>query len=309
MTKKTKSKKAKKQEITKSDPAILWVVERVRAIQEDLPDDMLYFYEQEIEVLYERFGTPDIYGVSYGLSQAIIFDFKYGQSPVDKVQYNLQLKDYALGIQEMYGVKTVRAVILQPEHGVLDDHVYSEDELQKAKEYIKEILYKAEQPGAELRPSDKACMFCKANKTGLCPALRGPALNIPQDQSVLEYLQSLKPEQRTAIYEALLAGKKWFTKAVKEVQEDVIKDGLDIVGYEVGDGKAKAREWIDESQAIIELQKYVEETLEEKFVLREFVKLISAAEVENRLGHKKAVLEMTERLTDQDDPNKAVVKS
>lgn len=135
--------------------------------------------------------------------EIIVVDLKYGRGVEVSANDNPQLKMYALGALEEYGMlgdfKRARLVISQPrvqsapsewDVSVEDLAAFATDARQAANDARIALEFKANwisQPDTSgyLSPSDDACKFCKAKAT--CPALRNLVLsNVADDFVVID---------------------------------------------------------------------------------------------------------------------------
>lgn len=132
--------------------------------------------------------------------EIIICDLKYGRGVEVSAIDNKQLKIYALGALEAYGLlgdfKRVRLVIIQPrvsaapsewDISVEDLEQFAAEVRQAANDARIAVQFKANwinsaEPSAYLNPSEDACRFCKAKAK--CPALRAMVLSNVADDFV-----------------------------------------------------------------------------------------------------------------------------
>lgn len=173
--------------------------------------DDLWWVEQQVEFgqyidVPNQFGTTDVIllreywdtdleGVAYEL---VVIDAKFGHRPV-AVEANPQLLYYALGsygrLHADYGIRRVRLVIYQPEHGgesewtcdvskllAFANLARSHETSVRVAHQEYEAIQRADPERREIRlvewnktflnndPNDEDCAFCRAMST--CPAVR-----------------------------------------------------------------------------------------------------------------------------------------
>ena len=98
----------------------------------------------------------------------ILIDWKFGYTPVNAVNENIQLATYALGIMQFYKVDSVDAWVFQPRLYKKTHHVFTNGAAILAN--IKSIIKRASSENIHLKPSEAACRYCKARLS--CPAFR-----------------------------------------------------------------------------------------------------------------------------------------
>lgn len=98
----------------------------------------------------------------------IVIDWKFGYTPVNDVNENIQLATYALGVMQEYKVDSVDAWVFQPRLHRKTHHVFTNGTAILAN--IKTIIKRASSENIYLKPSEAACRYCKARLS--CPAFR-----------------------------------------------------------------------------------------------------------------------------------------
>ncbi len=128
----------------------------------------------------QKFDIKDSDGtvLTYGTADAVIYDeqtktltvidWKFGYTPVDNVNENIQLACYAVGAMEHYGVNTCDCWVFQPRLYRKSHHLFSHPKAVKAN--IKSIIKAATDDRMTLIASEKACRYCRARLN--CPAFR-----------------------------------------------------------------------------------------------------------------------------------------
>ena len=195
-------------------------------------------------------GTSDAVVVSPGRIEVV--DYKYGAGvPVSAVN-NSQLKLYALGALDTYGVfgdvEVVTLTVVQPRCG--DGHVSSwditADDLRAWREEIRPIAVQAlNDPAAPFGPSDTACRWCPA--AGVCRArmeasLEAAAFDVPAD--------TLSPNDIADVLPKLKAIRAWCTAVEDEALRMAYRDGTSVPGYKVV--LKGGRRYVTDSAALIQ---------------------------------------------------------
>lgn len=98
----------------------------------------------------------------------ILIDWKFGYTPVNDVNKNIQLAAYALGVMQEYKVDSVDAWVFQPRLGKKTHHVFTNATAILSN--IKTVIKTASGDNILLKPSEAACRYCKARLN--CPAFR-----------------------------------------------------------------------------------------------------------------------------------------
>lgn len=238
----------------------------------------------------EAFGTSDFTALLFTEEEILVVDLKGGVGVQVFAENNRQMKRYALGVLNKYGLiadfKRVRMVIHQPFLDHVDEWTCSIEELLAYAEEAKAVVaiinggdYALEDWGTTfesstgpLVPGPKQCKFCKASKrapTGVfpCAALNAEAQSVVaiggsvDDFADLTEIPSLKavPADRLG----LAMDKVWvledLAKAIRaEVERRLYADekvNSPLGGYKLGEGKRGNRAWIDESAVEVALKK------------------------------------------------------
>ena len=98
----------------------------------------------------------------------IVIDWKFGYTPVNDVNKNIQLATYALGVMQEYKVDSVDAWVFQPRLHKKTHHIFTNATAILSN--IKNIINAAASENIYLKPSEAACRYCKARLS--CPAFR-----------------------------------------------------------------------------------------------------------------------------------------
>ena len=229
------------------------------------------------------FGTCDCI-IIQGDTLTII-DYKYGKGvPVSAVE-NPQMRLYALGALNDFGialdVTTVKMIIHQPRlDSISEDTIEVEDLIIWAELTVKPTAEKAIQGKGDYTPGTH-CRFCP--HTGRCRELTkvcteyveshgGLSVGVPV-LAAHEVAEVLKMEPIITLW----------LKKVKAQALNQLLNGQDIPGYKVVEGKPGNRKWTEEGKVIetLLLAGYELEDIHE-------TKLLSPAGMEKAIGKKKA---------------------
>ena len=263
------------QELTKSDDAVILLEQRVD-FSPWVPDG---------------FGTCDCI-IIQGETLTII-DYKYGQGvPVSAVD-NPQMKLYALGALNDYGiaydVTKVEMHIYQPRlNNVSDCSLMVEDLLEWAENTVKPIAAKAAKGEGDYAAGEH-CRFCP--HAGKCRELTRTCTEYVETHSLRVAVPVLAPHEVAEVLRMEPLISLWI-KRVKDQALTTLLEGGEIPGYKVVEGKLGNRKWKDDWKVLDALiqQGYKSEEITE-------TKLLSPAAMDKAIGKKK----VAELLTDHID--------
>lgn len=229
------------------------------------------------ELLVEqRVDFSDVIGVenSFGTADAVILgdgvleihDLKYGRGVKVEAEDNPQLRLYALGALETFGMlgdfDTVVMFIHQVRIGSTTMAAMTTADL---REWARDARAAAdlamaqigkEQP--ELNPSEDACRFCKAK--AICPALAKKTheivlaqFNAIEDRRVAvstatEWVSNRPPDKLAHYLDHVDLIENW-CKAVREEAYRRLAEGQELPGYKLVAGKKGARRWNSDAEA------------------------------------------------------------
>lgn len=250
-------------------------------------------YSSVIDV-EDSFGTSD--AVVLAGDTIKVIDLKYGMGVrVDAVE-NEQLMLYALGALEVFGVvgdfKTVKMAIVQPRLDHISEWEASVDDLRAFGARARDAAAEAMQyagggmpPVEALRPSEKACRFCKAKAS--CPAL----LTHVQDAVGADFENLDADEIKTSpmgmgsnslsIAMAAVPLIEDWCKAVRAKVEAELLSGKPVSGFKLVQGRNGNRRWGDEAKAAELLKTFLHDAAFE-------TSLISPATAEKKMKGSKA---------------------
>lgn len=264
------------QELTKSDDAIVLLEQRVD-FSPWVPDG---------------FGTCDCILVQ-GDTLTII-DYKYGVGVAVSAVDNPQMKLYALGALNDYGialdVSRVEMHIYQPRiNNISVDSLGVDELLEWAEKVVKPTAAKAIKGKGDYAAGEH-CKFCP--HAGRCRALTKVCTEYVETHSLRVAVPVLAPHEVAGVLamEPLVA--LWL-KRVKAQALTTLLDGGAIPGYKVVEGKLGNRKWTDELQVLATLEGagYGREDVTE-------TKLLSPAAMDKSIGKKK-VAELLDSLIDR----------
>ncbi len=206
-----------------------------RERQQSIPD-CKRFNEMQVDVCGLTFGTADV--ILLGKHSAIILDYKMGRVPVDDAEVNLQGWAYALGAFDLFEVDRVAVVFLQPRCDLVTEHTFIRSkDYARMKERVARVIMLAEDPESPYCPDPDNCQYCAAQAR--CPALAAKALAVMEQlpdrlelPAILDPAQITQPEQMALALHLAPVLTAW-ADAVKAHALDMVRNGLEIPGYEI----------------------------------------------------------------------------
>lgn len=208
-------------------------------IESETPDSLKLqtFVEAKLdysESVPEGFGTGDCVICSDGILH--IIDLKYGKGVKVSAVDNPQLKLYAIGALDRYGliydIDKVRLSIYQPRVGNLSEWEISVDDLEEWKYMVVQPLAQVAWLGLGARQSGAWCRFCKVK--GECPRLAADSLSVTMLQPDAD---TLNAEDYSKLLPQLEGITDWVA-AVKEASLKMALNGSKIPGYKVVEGRS-----------------------------------------------------------------------
>ena len=258
-------------------------------IQEQLKsDDAIVLLEQRVDFspwVPEGFGTCDCI-IIQGDTLAII-DYKYGKGVPVYAEGNPQMKLYALGALNDYGIAydvvNVEMHIYQPRlNNISACSLMVEDLMEWAEKTVKPIATKAAKGKGKYKPGEH-CRFCP--HAGKCRALTKLCTEYVETHDLHVAVPTLAPYEVADVLAMESLVRIWLNR-IKDQALATLMNGEEIPGYKVVEGKLGNRKWKDELQ--------VAKTLEDAGRSRDEyteTKLLSPAAMDKALG-KKAVAEL-----------------
>lgn len=256
--------------------------------------DAIVLLEQKVDFspwVPQGFGTCDCI-IIQGETLTII-DYKYGQGVAVDATGNPQMRLYALGALNDYGIAyditTVEMHIYQPRINNISMDSLPVDELMEwAEKTVKPTAAKAIK-GKGSYSAGPHCKFCP--HAGRCRALTKVCTEYVETHDLRVAVPVLSPSEVADVLtmEPLIA--LWL-KRVKAQALTTLLDGGEVPGYKVVEGKLGNRKWTDEVKVAEALRVggYTDENITE-------TKLLSPAAMDKAIGKKK----VAELLTDYID--------
>lgn len=257
--------------------------------------DAVVLLEQRVDFspwVPEGFGTCDC--IILQDDTMIVIDYKYGQGVPVGATDNPQLRLYALGALNDFGiaydVAKVEMHIFQPRiNNTGDDTTTAADLLAWADKTVKPTAEKAAK-GKGKYSAGEHCRFCP--HAGRCRALTKVCTQFVETHNLRASVPVLAPHEVAEVLrmEPLVA--LWL-KRVKTQALDTLLNGGTVPGYKVVEGKLGNRKWTDELK--------VAETLRDAgYELDDITetKLLSPAAMDKSIGKKRAE-ELLSGLTDR----------
>lgn len=258
-------------------------------------DDAIVLLEQRVDFspwVPDGFGTCDCI-IIQGDTLTII-DYKYGVGVAVSAEGNPQMKLYALGALNDYGialdVSRVEMHIYQPRiNNISVDSLPVDELLTWADRTVKPIAQKAIK-GKGSYEAGAWCKFCP--HAGRCRKLTQTCTEYVETHSLRAAVPVLAPHEVAEVLQMEPLVTLWL-KRVKAQALTTMLDGGEIPGFKVVEGKLGNRKWTDELQVANTLQaaNYSREDYTE-------TKLLSPAAMDKALGKKK-VAELLDGLIDR----------
>lgn len=258
-------------------------------------DDAVVLLEQRVDYspwAPDGFGTCDCILIQD--ETLTIIDYKYGVGVAVSAEDNPQMKLYALGALNDFGialdVTRVEMHIFQPRINNISRDALTVDELLAwAEKTVKPVAEKAAK-GKGNYSAGSHCKFCP--HAGRCRALTKTCTEFLETHSLRVAVPVLAPHEVAEVLAMEPLVSLWL-KRVKTQALNTLMDGGEIPGFKVVEGKLGNRKWTDEQAVFAKLAeaRYDFEDITE-------TKLLSPAAMDKALGKKK-VAELLEPLIDR----------
>ena len=261
-------------------------------IQEQIKtDDAIVLLEQRVDFspwVPDGFGTCACI-ILQGTPLTVI-DYKYGVGvPVSAID-NPQMKLYALGALNDYGiaydVTHVEMHIYQPRiNNISDCSLMVEDLMEWAEKEVKPTAAKAIKGKGNYKAGDH-CKFCP--HAGRCRTLTKVCTEYVETHSLRAAVPVLAPHEVAEVLQMEPLVTLWL-KRVKAQAMTTLMDGGEVPGYKVVEGKPGNRKWTDDQQVASKLN-------EAGYGLEDYTetKLLSPAAMDKAIGKKKVAELLTE---------------
>lgn len=220
-------------------------------IQEQLKsDDAVVMLERRVdfsEYVPDGFGTCDCI-IIQGNTLTII-DYKYGRGVQVSAVDNPQMRLYALGALNDYGIaydiERVEMHIYQPRiNNISTDSMTVEELTTWAEKVVKPTAAKAAKGKGEYK-AGAHCKFCP--HAGRCRALTKTCTEYVNTHGLRVGVPVLAPHEVADVLAMEPLVSLWL-KRVKDQAMNTMLDGGEIPGYKVVEGRQGARRWTDEHQ-------------------------------------------------------------
>ena len=246
-------------------------------------NDAIVLLEQRVDFspwVPDGFGTCDC--IIIHDDTLTIIDYKYGQGVAVSAVDNPQMKLYALGAMNDYGiamdVKKVELHIFQPRlNNISTDHLSVEELMEWGDKTVKPVAEKAVQGKGKYAPGEH-CRFCQHG--GKCRALTKMCTEYLDTHGLRVALPVLAPHEVADVLRMEPIISLWLKK-VKEQALTTLMNGDDIPGYKVVAGRG-SRSWADDLEVtnILKASGYKYEDITK-------TTLLSVAQLETAIGKKK----------------------
>lgn len=255
-------------------------------IQEQLKsDDAIVLLEQRVDFspwVPDGFGTCDC--IILQDNTMTVIDYKYGVGvPVSAVD-NPQMKLYALGALNDYGiaydVNRVEMHIYQPRiNNISDCSLMVEDLMEWAEKVVKPTAAKAAK-GKGSYCAGEWCKFCP--HAGKCRTLTKVCTEYVETHSLRAAVPVLAPHEVAEVLQMKPLVELWL-KRVQAQALTTLMDGGEIPGWKCVEGKPGNRKWTDE-QKVLDTLRAADYDLNEVTE----TKLLSPAAMDKSIGKKRA---------------------
>lgn len=247
-------------------------------------NDAIVLLEQRVDFspwVPDGFGTCDCIIIQD--DTLTIIDYKYGQGVMVSATDNPQMKLYALGAMNDYGiamdVKKVELHIFQPRmNNVSTDSLTVEELMDWAEKTVKPTAEKAIKGKGKYAPGEH-CRFCQHG--GKCRALTRLCTEYLDTHGLRVALPVLAPHEVADVLRMEPMVTLWLKK-VKEQALTTLMNGEELPGYKLVEGKLGNRKWKDEVDVSTKLitAGYTREDITE-------TKLLSPSQMDKAIGKKK----------------------
>ena len=248
-------------------------------------NDAIVLLEQRVDFspwVPAGFGTCDCIIIQD--DTLTIIDYKFGQGVMVSATDNPQMKLYALGAMNDYGiamdVKKVELHIFQPRlNNISTDHLTVEELMEWAEKTVKPTAEKAIQGKGKYAPGEH-CRFCQHG--GKCRALTKLCTEYLDTHGLRVALPVLAPHEVADVLRMEPMVTLWLKK-VKEQAMTTLMNGEELPGFKLVEGRLGIRKWKND-QEVFDLLKgagYRAEDITE-------TKVLSPAQMDKAIGKKKA---------------------
>ena len=257
-------------------------------------DDAVVLLEQRVDFspwVPHGFGTCDCILIQGDV--LTIIDYKYGQGVKVSAENNPQMKLYALGALNDYGiaydVTEVEMHIYQPRiNNISVDRLKVDALMEWAEKVVKPTAAKAARGKGSYKAGEH-CKFCP--HAGRCRELTKTCTEYVETHSMRVAVPVLAPHEVAEVLAMEPLVTLWL-KRVKAQALQTLMDGGEVPGFKCVEGRA-SRDWVDELKVAERLR--AADISEEEFTKTE---LLSPAAMEKAIGKRK-VAELLPDLIDK----------
>ena len=270
-----------------------FINEHVIGIRKTCPDAIVELEVKQLdfsEWVPDGFGTGDCIIVADDLLE--IIDFKYGKGVRVDAEDNSQMRLYALGAIQKYGmlydIQRVRASIIQPRinREPSTEEIDVASLIDWAENYVKPRAELAFAGEGEFCPSEETCKFCRAKEQCKVRTEKNLALF---DDAPDDFLITV--EEAGVILEKAGDIRAWLTDLENLVMRSLF-EGAEVKGWKLVEGRSN-RKFVDEAEVVKALKAagYDEALIYER-------KMITLTAMEKDFG-KKVIAEVLEGLIEK----------
>ena len=246
-------------------------------------NDAIVLLEQRVDFspwVPDGFGTCDCIIIQDDTLS--IIDYKYGQGVSVSAEDNPQMKLYALGAMNDFGIamdiKKVELHIYQPRLNNISTYGLTVEELMTwAETVVKPVAEKASHGQGDHKPGEH-CRFCQHG--GRCRALTDLCTQFIDTHGMRIGLPVLAPHEVADVLRMEPMITLWLKK-VKEQAMTTLQEGGEIPGYKIVAGRG-SRTWADDLEVanVLKAAGYTQEDITK-------TTLLSVAALETAIGKKK----------------------
>jgi hypothetical protein len=215
-------------------------------------NDAIVLLEQRVDFspwVPDGFGTCDCIIIQD--DTLTIIDYKYGQGVMVSATDNPQMKLYALGAMNDYGiamdVQKVELHIFQPRmNNISTDSLTVEELMEWAEKTVKPAAEKAIKGKGKYAPGEH-CRFCQ--HAGKCRALTKMCTEYLDTHGLRVALPVLAPYEVADVLRMEPMVTLWLKK-VKEQALTTLMNGEELPGYKLVEGKLGNRKWRDDKTVL-----------------------------------------------------------
>ena len=173
-----------------------------------------------------------------------LVDFKFGRTPVDDADINIQGQAYLLGVMDKYPhLRTGTVHFILPRRDEVLTHKYTKEDMEDIRLRLMIVIERATASAVVLNPNTEGCRFC-SNRLG-CPALSEKLLPVAQkylsesEDFELAFLDKYDPAK---VDDPFTVGKmknvaqvldRWSAAVSKQALKLATEEGEQIPGYDL----------------------------------------------------------------------------